>query len=443
MIEEPTSAEAAAADLPGFPEWLPDDVLLEQRIAGAIRQSFEAFGYRPVDPAAIEPIDVLNAGGAQYSDGGIAKPVFGVTDPHGGRDAPPLGLRYDLTVPLARCIGRWASSIRFPLRCYQINKVWRAEEPTPSHWREFYQCDVDVIGDMTLDLVYDAEIAAVLVAAFDRIDLGRFTIHISNRRVLAELLHAVGVAQDRSSGVVAIIDDSRRRALAETQAALRELGLEADAVAAVSDLLRCESADDAERLLVRRGADTGGVDELRDVLGLIRDVGVGDDRIRVDFRITRGHDYYTGTVYETFVEGRDDWGAVGSGGRYEDLLRHFAGRQFPGVGVSIGLTRLFTLLRDREMRPGMRRPVDVVVDASREETRPAALAVARRLRADGVSTEVLFEQVDDPAEGRPATLVVAPVADGWSIAGDGAPSLTVATADDVGDEVPRVLAAQR
>ncbi len=385
--------------LPGFPEWLPSQIAFERHLIRAIAEGFEEFGFTPLDTAAVQPFEVLLAGGAQYSDGGMAKPIFDVLEPDETSTGRRFGLRYDLTVPLARYLSEHGSDLVYPLRCYQINKVWRAERPTASHWREFYQCDIDIIGRGELSPLYDAEIAAALVAAFDRMGVGEFTIRISNRLVLAALLAGHGLHNDRTRSVVHIIDEGGRQPREETVAQLVAADMPAAVAEDVGRLLACRTVEEARELLTLRRADHRGLDELDEVMAALSDLGVPDRRICLDFSITRGHDYYTGTVYETFAAGHEDWGAIGSGGRYDDLLGHVMGSVHPGVGVSIGLTRLCALLADQATAwnlPGGPATILVMTDVSGDSQ--AVLRAARALREAGQPTQVIFDAAS-PKEG--------------------------------------------
>jgi histidyl-tRNA synthetase len=375
-------------ELAGFLELLPQSVVLEQRLIKSIRQSFEHFGFSPLDTASVQPWDVMTAGGAQYSDGGIGKPTFEVIEPPESVTGGRFGLRYDLTVPLSRFIAEHFASLHFPLHCYQIGKVWRAEELTPGHWREFYQCDVDIIGDGRASLCYDAEIACLISSAFDSVGMAGFTVHISNRKVIAALLRTHGIVHDRVSEIVHIIDEGGRQPVEETIDQLLAARLPKPAVLDVAELIRCTTIAEARRLFTVRDTDETGLDELDIVLDAARAMGMPPGRLRLDFSITRGHDYYTGTVYETFVTGREEWGAMGSGGRYDDLLSHVSGTSYPGVGISIGLSRLGALLRSDDQLPGGDTAEHDVIAVGNTAS---ILDAVRRLRSTGFNTRTLFD----------------------------------------------------
>ncbi|GAA1375558.1 ATP phosphoribosyltransferase regulatory subunit [Streptomyces beijiangensis] len=383
--------------MPGFPESLPSDVMFEQETIRIIKDGFERSGFRPLDTAAIQRQEVLVAGGAQYLDGGIPEFAFSVTEPPESYTGANLALRYDLTVPVSRFIAEHSDKLAFPLHSYQINKVWRAEQmPTATHWREFYQCDVDVIGRDELSLLYDAEIACALNSAFQNIGVDGFTVRISNRKVLAALLDSHGVRVHRARSIVQIVDKGNKQEFDETVEQLTAAGIPAAVAADLGRLVGASTLEEVRALLKLRGADTTGVEELDTVLRAAADLGMPEDRLVLDCSITRGHDYYTGTVFETFATGREHWGAIGAGGRYEDLLKHVNGGNYPGVGMSVGLARLMGLLREDGVAAerGLREN-SVVVLPRAAGTAEAVVQAVRKLRDSGYETRAIFDPVDE------------------------------------------------
>ncbi|MFI9157781.1 histidine--tRNA ligase [Kitasatospora aureofaciens] len=381
--------------MPGFPESLPADVMFEQDIIRTIGKGFEARGFRPLDSACIQRQEVLVAGGAQYLDGGIPEFAFTVQEPPESYTGANFALRYDLTVPVSRFIAEHSSKLSFPLHVYQINKVWRAEQmPTATHWREFYQCDVDVIGQGELSLLYDAEIANALVGAFRNIGVDGFTVRISNRKVLAALLDSHGVRVHRARAIVQILDKGNRQPVEETVSQLVASGIPEHVAADLGRLVSSPTLSDARDLLKLRGADQVGIEELDTVISAAHDLGVPEDHLVLDFSITRGHDYYTGTVFETFATGREHWGAIGAGGRYQDLLKHVNGSSYPGVGMSVGLARLMGLLREDGVRKqqGLRHEAVTVVRREDGDAQ-AVTGTVRRLREAGLSVQAVFDPV--------------------------------------------------
>lgn len=368
----------------GYPEWLPHEVRQEKDLVARIESGFRQHGFQPLDLAAIQPAAIMTAGDAHLSDGGVSKPIFGVTEPDETATGGSFALRYDLTVPLARYIQANLGALQFPLRVYQINKVWRAEKPTKKHWREFYQCDIDMIADQELNPLYDAELAVALDTTFTSLGLGEFVIRVSNRKVMEALLRAHGLATSRVSKIVELVDEAGIGEREDLATKLRLSGIDNGVANDLQRLVCSASVEEAGELLSKRHADMTGIGELAETMSAVLDLGMTPGHAVVDFAITRGHDYYTGTVFETFAAGREDWGAIGSGGRYDNLMSHVAGRPLPGVGVSLGLTRLVALLR---AEGGLAAPVraGVLVTGRSPEDWEEVVRSVGQLRRYGVS----------------------------------------------------------
>jgi len=276
---------------------------------------------------------------------GMRRQIFTVGRPEEDQgEGAELGLRFDLTVPLARYVVQHAEELAFPFRRYQIQKVWRGERAQRGRFREFTQCDIDIVGSGTLDLVHDAEVLAAINGVLDQIDLPGFEIRISNRKILGELFRAAGVPLEQAVPGLRVIDKSNRLGVETMWRAMSEAGIPPAVTEAVFRLLEAATLDEARGVLAGTGADPSGVDELAKVIDTAVQLGLPSGRLRIDYSIARGLDYYTGTVCETFVSGHEDWGSICSGGRYDDLASYFSQRAFPGVGVSIGLSRLLDLL---------------------------------------------------------------------------------------------------
>jgi histidyl-tRNA synthetase len=372
----------------GFPEWLPDKRIVEQRILDVIRQSYELFGFTPIETPSVERWPVLTA------KGGIQRQVFSVGRPN-VEDATEqeLGLHFDLTVPLARYVASRSNDLTFPFRRHQIQKVWRGERAQRGRFREFYQCDIDIIGSETLDLLYDAEIARVIGVVFDTLGVGDIKVHISNRKILTSLAGAFDIDSSSIATLLRLIDKASRDGATAAAALLLEEGFAADVASAFERLLDASDLAIARAVLADAGAELSGVDELEQVYDAALALGMPASQIEVDLSIARGLDYYTGTVYETFVTGHEQWGSVCSGGRYEDLAGYFTDRRLPGVGVSIGATRLLDLLTQSGIMPlGAKTPTKVLVTAQdRASYLPRYLEFAASLRLAGIASEVYLQ----------------------------------------------------
>ena len=370
----------------GFPEWSPAGRLAEQRILDKVREQYELFGFTPIETPAVERLDVLLA------KGGIQRQIFTLTKPSedGGGSEGELGMHFDLTVPLARYVAQRANDLTFPFRRYQIQKVWRGERAQRGRFREFLQCDVDIVGSGSLDLLHDAEIAVVIGAVLDAVGV-EYRVHISNRKVLTSLLAALGV--DDTEEALRTVDKLGPHGPEAVRKGLGNNGFTPEVAAPVEQLLSAPDLAAARPVLADAGAPEDGIDELEAVVDAAKQLGMPDDRLKVDLAIARGLDYYTGTVYETFVTGREGWGSVCSGGRYDDLASRFIDRHLPGVGVSLGLSRLFDLLVKEEMVEVERSsPTEVLVTTQDRQFLNYYLEIARSLRAEGIATEVYLQK---------------------------------------------------
>lgn len=371
----------------GFPEWLPNVRLVEERFISIIRQQYQLFGFTPIETPAVERLEVLTA------KGGIQRQIYTVGKPEEGDSDTGLGLHFDLTVPLARYVVQHAEELVFPFRRYQIQKVWRGEKAQRGRFREFYQCDIDVVGRNSLEAIHDAEIPCVINATFSALGLPEFRVHVSNRKVLADLLSVQGAEQDQLHRILRAIDKSHHVGLEKTREAFEQEGVTEKLIPAVMDLIDVENISEAQAIFARVGAPTDGLAELASVIENAQILGMPASRIRPDFRIARGLDYYTGTIYETFVLGKESWGSICSGGRYDDLASYFSKQQYPGVGISIGLSRLVNLLVESKLVSAERKvPTAVLITAQdRQAYLKEYLNFAKILRTAGIATEVYHE----------------------------------------------------
>ena len=371
----------------GFPEWLPNIRLVEERFISIIREQFQLYGFTPIETPSVERMEVLTA------KGGMQRQIYTLGRPAEGDSETGLGLHFDLTVPLARYVVQHAEELVYPFRRYQIQKVWRGERAQRGRFREFYQCDIDVIGRGSLDLMHDAEIPCAINSTFSALGLPEFEVRISNRKVLGDLLSAKAVEGDQLVRVLRAIDKSHNAGAEKTRAAFEAEGVTPELTPAIMDLIDCATIDEARKAFAMVDAPTNGLDELQSVIDSALTLGMPETRIRPDFRIARGLDYYTGTIYETFVSGHEDWGSICSGGRYDDLASYFSKQTFPGVGISIGLSRLVDRLVEAKLIDiGHAVPTQVLVTTQDRSTYlEQYLGLAKTLREEGISTEVYLE----------------------------------------------------
>jgi histidyl-tRNA synthetase len=374
----------------GFPEWLPDEKLVEEHWLRLIRTEFERFGFTPIETPAIERKEVLAAKGV------VEKEIYALSRLAAGEGEDPsteMALHFDLTVPLARYVAQHFAKLAFPFRRYQIQKVWRGERPQAGRYREFYQCDIDVIGNGSLGLLADAELPCVIHAIFSQLGIGAFVIRINNRKVLQGLLESQGVTGDRVAAALRSIDALEKAGREKVVEELgREAGLPPGPAAELIDVLT-QPPDLPALAAVDRGAlYAEGLAELEQVADGLRAFGLPDHAWAVDLSIARGLDYYTGTVYETRLVDHPQIGSICSGGRYDDLAATFTKQRLPGVGISIGLTRLLARLFDAGLvKPGAATPAAVLVTVMDRAYMTEYLAIAAELRRAGLNVELYTE----------------------------------------------------
>ena len=314
---------------------------------------------------------------------------------------PELALRFDLTVPLARYVAEHEHELAFPFRRYQIQRVYRGERAQRGRFREFYQCDIDVVGKDSLSIRFDAEILAVIHAVFSELGIGDFTIQLNNRKLMRGFFEGLGVADgERQMAVLREVDKLDKRGADHVRETLtgEGFGLSADTVGKILEFVAVRSTSRTDALArldaLGQGSDTfnQGIAELREVLELVHALGVPESDYCLNLSIARGLDYYTGTVYETALDGFAQIGSICSGGRYDDLASHYSKSKLPGVGISIGLTRLFWQLREAGLVAGADESSVQAMVALMEETQLTdSLDIARRLRVGGINTEVQME----------------------------------------------------
>ena len=383
---------------PGVMELLPRDQIAFQRMLDVIRRNYERFGFLPVETPVFELSEVL----LTKTGGETERQVYFVQSTgaleQGGQ--PELALRFDLTVPLARYVAEHEHDLAFPFRRYQIQRVYRGERAQRGRFREFYQCDIDVIGKDALSVRHDAEMPAVIHAVFSELGVGPFTIRLNNRKLLRGFFEGVGIADgERQALVLREIDKLDKRGADAVRATLVGEGfaLAPEVVERIMAFVQSRSTSHADALArleaLGQGSETlaQGRDELREVLQLLKAHGVPEKNYAINFSIARGLDYYTGTVYETTLDEHPQIGSVCSGGRYEDLASHYTRSKLPGVGISIGATRLFWQLREAGIISTAESSVEVMVGLVDDRHLPDSLDIARRLRAAGINAEVQLE----------------------------------------------------
>ena len=391
-------ARQALSSLSGFPEWLPAGRVVEQHFIDALRRTFELHGFSGIETRAVEPLSELTRKGE------TSKEVYLLSrlqaEPGRAADtADPskqLGLHFDLTVPFARYVVDNAGILHFPFKRYQIQKVWRGERPQDGRFREFYQVDIDVVGDGALPLHHDVEIPLIMHEALSALPIPAITIHVSNRKVAQGFYQSTGIGDDRLVEVLRVVDKIDKigpdRVAAELVGTVGTTRAQAEAALRLATVTGTEPDDLRARVLAALdGAEPGelltsGLDELEALLRTAARRRPG--ALVADLKIARGLDYYTGTVYESFMAGHEDLGSVCSGGRY-DSLASTGRRTFPGVGISIGLSRLLSRVTGAGLVEVSRAvPTAVLVTVTDEDHRAASDAAADALRARGIAADV-------------------------------------------------------
>ncbi|MFI4969333.1 MAG: histidine--tRNA ligase [Lysobacterales bacterium] len=391
-------AVTQARTMPGVLELLPLDQVAFQSMLDAIRRNFERFGFLPVETPVMEFSSIL----LTKEGGETERQVYFVqsTGAMEQGEKPDLALRFDLTVPLARYVAEHERDLVFPFRRYQIQRVYRGERAQRGRFREFYQCDIDVVGKDALSVRYDAEVPAVIYNVFRDLDIGTFTIQINNRKLMRGWLEGLGLADgERQAAVLREVDKLGKRGADAVRDTLAGdgFGLAADVVGKLLDFVafRSTSLADALAKLDALGAGNEALEqgraELKEVLGLVKAFGVPESHFALNLSIARGLDYYTGTVYETTLNEHPQIGSICSGGRYENLASHYTKSKLPGVGISIGATRLYWQLREAGLLKGGLSTVQVLVAQMDEAELPRYLELATELRAAGINTEAVIE----------------------------------------------------
>lgn len=370
----------------GFMELTPGQQIEFDRIKDVIEQEYKRFGFTSIDTPAIERSEVLLAKAGGETEKQIYRFTKGDTD---------LSLRFDLTVPLARYVAEHYNDLSFPFRRSHIAKVYRGERPQKGRYREFYQCDIDVIGEDTLAIGYDAEIPLVIYSIFSRLDFGKFTIKVNNRMILSGLIEYLG-AESVSADVLRVIDKIEKISRDDFLVEIRKLGFDDSQVDDLVKFIQIKGETDdvisaLRAMNISNDNFKHGVDNLDTVVRLMRTMGIPDSHFRIDLSIARGLDYYTGTIYETTLDDYISLGSICSGGRYDDLASHYTSKKLPGVGISIGLTRLFSQLVELGVvKDDSKTVADTLVVPLTEEEMQDALVLANQIRTAGFNVDVLL-----------------------------------------------------
>ena len=381
--------------LSGFMELLPEDQILFNQIKNTIEEIYKLYGFLPLDTPIIELSEVLLAKAGGETEKQIYRFQKGDTD---------LSLRFDLTVPLAKYVAKNYGNLSFPFRRYQIGKVYRGERTQKGRYREFYQCDIDIIGDEKLDLLNDAELPSIIYSIFSKLDFGEFTICINNRKILTGLFEELELEQ-KSQEVLRIIDKIAKIGKDTAIKELEKIQIGKEKINKIIEFVEIQGTTDEKLQKLYEMIDIEsqsyfkvdnevfktGVEELKQVIENIRILGIPDKNFKIDLSIVRGLDYYTGTVYETFLNEHKELGSICSGGRYENLAENYTDKKLPGVGISIGFTRLFYQLKESNLLKIKEKSISKIIIIPMVKDNTKAIKLASDLRNLGVPTQIFLE----------------------------------------------------
>ena len=372
--------------LSGFMELLPQDQIKFNEMLDIIKKTYELYGFLPEETPIIESSEVLLA----KAGGETEKQIYSFKK--GDKD---LSLRFDLTVPLAKYVAQYYNDLTFPYRRYQIGKVFRGERAQKGRYREFYQCDIDIIGDGKLSIINDAEIPSVIYTTFKNLGFDNFVIKINNRKILNGLFDELNIS-DKKTEILIIIDKLEKIGMEAVKEELSKLNLSDEKINKIEQFFKIDGATDEkleklERLNFNSEIFKEGLEELKEVVKYVRLFNVEEKNFVVDLTIARGLDYYTGTVYETNLVGYESIGSICSGGRYENLASYYTKKNLPGVGISIGLTRLFYNLKELGLLKSSKKSISkagiIAMGVGIEE----AVKISNILRENNIPNEIYKE----------------------------------------------------
>lgn len=369
--------------LAGFMELMPNEQILFEQMKQKIEKNYQKFGFLPLDTPILELSEVLLAKAGGETEKQIYRFEKGDTD---------ISMRFDLTVPLAKYVAKNYGNLSFPFRRYQIGKVYRGERTQKGRFREFYQSDIDIIGDGELSIINDAELPSIIYTIFNDLGFGDFTICINNRKILNGLFEELE-QKENATEILRIIDKIEKIGKEAVKEELNKIGVSENSINKIINFIEIEGKTDEKiNKLKELGINNEnyilGLQELTEVVKYIRLFGVPENNFKVDLTIARGLDYYTGTVYETFLNEYRELGSICSGGRYENLSEYYTDKKLPGVGISIGLTRLFYKLNELQLIKATKKSIADVLIIPMIEDMTKPIELANNLRKNGINTEI-------------------------------------------------------
>ena len=365
--------------LPGFIEYLPEQQNKFDYLLNIIQETYKKYGYQKVDTSLLHGADILLA----KAGGETEKQIYAFD-----KGDKKLCLRFDQTVPLAKYVAQNYANLNFPFKAMQIGRAYRGERPQRGRFREFYQCDIDCIGEDSLSVGYDSEVISIISEIFTKFGLD-FVVCINNRKILNGYFDYLGIKDKQE--VMHIIDKIDKIGQEKVQDSLTEIGLDSQVINKIIALVRQEGSNQ-DKLSYLTSLQCGnqefvtGTQELKCVIDNC--ILLGANKVKIDFKISRGLDYYTGTVYETFIVGKENVGSVCSGGRYDNLAEHYTDKKLPGVGISIGLTRLFFVLEENNLLNDYPTKTPVIVLPMSDKEINYGLKVVKLLRDNNVVADI-------------------------------------------------------
>lgn len=373
--------------LPGFLELLPKDQKVFDEMKNIIEKNFIKYGFVNIDTPLIEKEEILLSKGG----GETSKQIYRID-----KESTKQALRFDLTVSLARYISMHSHDLHFPFRRYQIGKVYRGERNQKGRYREFYQCDIDIVGNEKLSIINDGEIPSVIYNIFKELGFKDILFRINNRKLLQGFLESIQI--DKFEEVLRTIDKIEKIGKEKTIEELSKLDITNDDIDKILEFIHTENTNEEtieklNKIEIENEIFIVGRDELIEVFGYMQAFGIPKENIKIDLTITRGLDYYTGTVYETFLKGYESIGSVCSGGRYDDLANNFTKQKFPGVGLSIGLTRLYYQLNEANLLNLKEEAKDsIIVIPMDEDVVDYGVEIVNDLRNHGIISQIYLEK---------------------------------------------------
>ena len=372
--------------LSGFMELLPQDQIKFNEMLDKIKKTYELYGFLPQETPIIESSEVLLA----KAGGETEKQIYSFKK--GDKD---LSLRFDLTVPLAKYVAEYYNDLTFPYRRYQLGKVFRGERAQKGRYREFYQCDIDIIGDGKLDIINDAEIPSIISTTFKNLGFSNFIIKINNRKVLNGLFDELNISE-KMTDILIIIDKLEKIGIEAVKEELRKIDVKEENIEKIEEFLNISGTTDEKLEKLSNLGFTSeifkeGLYELKEVVKYVRLFEVKEDNFMIDLTIARGLDYYTGTVYETNLKGYESIGSICSGGRYENLAGYYTKKNLPGVGISIGFTRLFYNLKELGLLDDSKESISKVSIVTMGVGLENAVKISNILRDNNIPNEIYKE----------------------------------------------------